>query len=74
MPALDLTEPGHLLAKLEHERLALTADNGNSYAAINGLRDAYHLREWVWHGRLEHDPVLQAAVMGSSGDVHVWNR
>ena len=44
--ALDLTEPKHLLGKLEHELQAFSADRGNSYAAVNALRDAYHLREW----------------------------
>jgi len=45
--ALDLTEPRHLLAKLLHEIDALTASPRNSYVAINALRDAYHLREWI---------------------------
>jgi hypothetical protein len=46
----------------------------NSYAAINALRDAYHLREWIWHGRLEKDPALQAAVMGAAGTEGDWNK
>jgi hypothetical protein len=74
MPALDLTEPVHLLAKLEHEIEALIADIGDSYAAINALRDAYHLREWIWHSRLEHDPALRTAIMGSSGAEDHWCR
>lgn len=49
------------------------ADTGNSYAAINALRDAYHLREWIWHDRLEHDTALQSAIMGSSGSESCWN-
>jgi hypothetical protein len=61
--ALDLTEPTHLLGKLEYENAILAADHGNSYAAINALRDGYHLHEWIWHGRLEHDPALQTAIM-----------
>jgi hypothetical protein len=72
--ALNLTAPAHLLAKLEHELATLSADRGNSYAAINALRDAYHLREWIWHDRLEHDPALQRAIMGGSGDESAWNR
>jgi hypothetical protein len=60
--ALNLTEPSHLLAKLSHEINLLTAEPRNSYAAINALRDAYHLREWIWHGRLKTDPVLQAQI------------
>jgi hypothetical protein len=56
--ALNLTEPRHLLAKLSHEIKLLAAEPRNSYAAINGLRDAYHLREWIWHGRLENDPPI----------------
>jgi hypothetical protein len=62
--ALDLTEPRHLLTKLSHEIDTLAADPRNSYAAINALRDAYHLREWVWHGRLEKNPALQAKIAG----------
>jgi hypothetical protein len=72
--ALDLTEPCHLLAKLEHEFEAVAADNSNSYAAINALRDAYHLREWVWHGRLENDRALQAMVMNVAGKEDDWNK
>jgi hypothetical protein len=71
--ALDLTEPKHLLAKLEHECRAVLADRGDRYAAINALRDAYHLREWIWHDRLETEPVLQAAVKGSVGTEQAWN-
>ena len=70
---LNLTEPGHLLRKLDLELQALTVDRSNSYAAINGLRDAYHLREWIWHDRLEHDPTLQAAIVGNSAKKGDWN-
>src|ERR1700738_2521143 len=73
MPVLNLTEPGHLLAKLEHELRALTGNHGNSYAAINALRDAYHLREWIWHDRLENDPGLQIAITGTNGNEADWN-
>ena len=69
---LNLTEPAHLLAKLEREVQALIADIGDGYAAIDAVRDAYHLREWVWRDRLEHDPVLQTAMMGSSGGGDRW--
>src|SRR5262245_57391488 len=72
--ALDLTEPAHLLAKLEHELTAVVADQGNSYAAINALRDAYHLREWIWHDRLEHDLARQASIMNVTGNEEAWNR
>jgi hypothetical protein len=71
--ALHLKEPADLLAKLEQESQSLTADHGNSYVAINALRDAYHLREWIWHGRLEHDLALQSAIMGGSGREDYWN-
>src|ERR1700684_1772659 len=46
--ALDLTEPKHLLAKLERECESVLVDRGDSYAAINALRDAFHLRGWIW--------------------------
>ena len=72
MPALDLTEPGHLLAKLEYECQALLADNGNSYAAVNALRDAYHLSDWIWASRLKRDSVLQVTMMGATGDRWAW--
>jgi hypothetical protein len=71
--ALDLTTPGHLLAKLEYDLKAVEADRGNSYAAIDALRDAYHLREWAWHGRLESDTALQIAIIGSASDEEAWN-
>jgi len=71
---LNLTEPSHLLTKLDHELRALAADHSNSYAAINALRDAYHLREWIWHDRIEHDPALQAAIVGTSAAKKDWER
>jgi hypothetical protein len=71
--ALDLTEPCHLLTKLSHEIGTLAADPRNSYAAINALRDAFHLREWIWHGRLENDLALQAEIMGAAGNETKWN-
>jgi hypothetical protein len=70
--ALDLTKPRHLLTKLSHEIDTLAADPRNSYAAINALRDAYHLREWIWHGRLENDTALQAEIMGAYGSESNW--
>jgi hypothetical protein len=73
--ALNLTEPRDLLAKLSHEIDLLTAEPRNSYAAMNALRDAYHLREWIWHSRLENDPTLQAAIMGgAAGSEADWNK
>jgi hypothetical protein len=72
--ALNLTEPRDLLAKLSHEIDLLTAEPRNSYAAMNALRDAYHLREWIWHSRLENDPALQAAIKGAAGDEAEWNK
>jgi len=71
--ALDFTEPKHLLGKLEHELQAFSADRGNSCAAINALRDAYHLREWIWHDRLEHDATLQLAIIGTTASEEDWN-
>jgi hypothetical protein len=70
--ALDLTEPKHLFAKLEHERQVLATDHRNSYAAINALRDASHLREWIWHDRLQRNVALQTEVMGNAGEESAW--
>jgi hypothetical protein len=70
---LNLTEPAHLLAKLKHEHQTFVANLNNSYAAINALRDAYHLREWIWNDRLKHDTALQTAIIQASGDVSRWN-
>jgi len=30
--------------------------------------------EWIWHGRLENDPTLQAEIMGASGSESEWNK
>ncbi|MGH9677451.1 MAG: hypothetical protein ACRD36_10150 [Candidatus Acidiferrum sp.] len=70
---MNLTHPGDLLKKLQHESALFTDEPSNSYAAINALRDAYHLREWVWKDRLESDPALQTKIMGTSGDEAAWN-
>ena len=72
--ALDVTEPRHLLAKLSRETDALTRFPRNSYVAINALRDAYHLREWIWKGRLKNDPELRAAIIGATGSEGDWIR
>jgi hypothetical protein len=72
--ALNLTEPRDLLAKLSHEIDLLTAEPRNSYGAMNALRDAYHLREWIWHSRLENDPTLQGAIMGAAGSEADWKK
>src|SRR4051794_35269273 len=69
----DLTKPSHLLEKLAHEMAKFGADLNDSYTAINALRDAYHLREWVWHNRLQPDPALQTEIMGKAGDTDNWN-
>jgi hypothetical protein len=74
VPVLNLTEPAHLLAKLKHEFETLAADHSNSYAAINAIRDAYHLRAWIWHERLKNDPVLQLAIMTKVGSECDWNK
>ena len=74
MPALYLTEPAHLLAKLKYEFETLAADHSNSYAAINAIRDAYHLREWIWQDRLKNEPELQLAIMGKVGEECDWNK
>jgi hypothetical protein len=66
--AINLTEPRDLLAKLLYEIDLLTAEPRNSYAAINALRDAYHLREWIWHGRLENDTALQTLITGERAE------
>lgn len=72
--AFDLTKPRHLLTKLEHELHVLLSDPDNSFAAINGVRDAYHLREWIWNDRLAWDEPLQLAVTGSPCTEDGWNR
>jgi hypothetical protein len=72
--ALNVTQPCHLLDKLLHEITVLSEEPRNSYAALNALRDAYHLREWIWHGRLENNAALQARIMGRAGSEADWNK
>jgi hypothetical protein len=36
---------------IRRDQLEKAAGTRNSYAAINALRDAFHLREWIWHTR-----------------------
>ena len=70
---LDLTEPVHLLAKLEHESTPFAGDPSNCYAVINALRDAYHLREWIWPDRFEHNQAIHFAIMGVPDAESDWN-
>jgi hypothetical protein len=53
--------------------LGLRAIATQPMVPINALRDAYHIREWIWHDRLEHDAALQAVVMGAAGTEESWN-
>jgi len=72
--ALDLAKPGDLLSKLDYEMTIVRADPTNSYALINALRDAYHLRQWIWHDRLKNNPGLQVRILGSAGETDcAWN-
>jgi hypothetical protein len=48
------------------------ADLNNSYATINALRDAYHLRDWVWQDRLQHHPALLTQIIGNAGRKTDW--
>ena len=59
--ALTLTTPAHLLHKLKYGLSRLYGDQMNSYVAIDVLRDAYHLREWLWHGKLQDNAAIQYA-------------
>jgi hypothetical protein len=63
--AFDLTKPSDLLEKLEHEMAQFGDDPNDSYAAINALRDAYHLRDWVWHDQER----LETWVIGIRGSI-----
>jgi hypothetical protein len=70
---LDVNSPRDMLNKLRFEIQQLIG-SANSYATINALRDAYHLREWTWHHRLERDSDLQAAVIGRTPiQENEWN-
>lgn len=71
--ALNVDTPHKLLKKLEHEIKALTADKNDGYAAINAVRDAYHLREWIWWDYLHGNVAMQTNVMGVAGGQEVWN-
>jgi hypothetical protein len=71
--ALNLKTPQDLFAKLEHEISNLNRNQMDSYAALNAVRDAYHLREWIWKARLDADTQLQTQIMGRSGSESDWN-
>jgi hypothetical protein len=71
--ALTVGAPKEFLEKLAHDVGRLKGDQNDAYAAIDGLHDAYHLREWIWHDRLSADAALQAAIMGNAGQESDWN-
>ena len=52
---------------------AFRGDVNDSYAAINALRDAYHLREWIWKDRLVGDAALQTQIVGNRVKEVGWN-
>jgi hypothetical protein len=47
--ALGLNTPTDLFKKFCYELDRLKTDHNDIYAALNAVRDAYHLREWIWH-------------------------
>jgi hypothetical protein len=71
--ALDLTEPAHLLTKLQHEFKAVAADHSNSCAAIthsatliicaSARMDMVVSRLFRTFGLAERRPALAYAVM-----------
>jgi hypothetical protein len=71
--ALNLKTPQDLFAKLEHELSNLQRNQLDTYGALNAVRDAYHLREWIWKARLDGDTQLQTQIMGRSGNESDWN-
>jgi hypothetical protein len=50
--ALGLNTPTDLFKKFCYELDRLKTDHNDIYAALN-VRDAYHLREWIWHSWIE---------------------
>lgn len=71
--ALNVDTPHALLDKLSVELKAVDADQKNAYVALNAARDAYHLREWIWHAHLDGNSAMQNSVMGKSGAECDWN-
>jgi hypothetical protein len=51
--ALGLNTPTDLFKKFCYELDRLKTDHNDIYAALNAVRDAYHLREWIWHSWIE---------------------
>jgi len=71
--ALNIDTPRALLDKLSVELKAVDADQKDAYAALNAARDAYHLREWIWHAHLDGNSAMQISVMGNNGAESDWN-
>jgi len=53
-----------LLEKFRREMARLDSDPYDGDAALNACRDGYHLADWIWHGKLEHDQAAQIAIGG----------
>lgn len=72
--ALNLDRASRLLEKLRAEVEAAKTDKSNAYPILDAVRDAYHLREWIWHDHLKGNAALQSAVIGTTGTVADWNK
>ena len=59
--------------KLVHEVDTLKLFQDDAYVAINAIREAYHLREWVWHDKIENNTNLQTVIVGQACDEHAFN-
>ena len=64
--ALGLNTPEQLFAKLEQELSAVNKDAKDVYSILNAVRDAYHLREWIWHSWMQDNPILLKEITGSN--------
>ncbi|MEQ8284285.1 hypothetical protein [Thalassospira sp.] len=68
--ALLVDSPIKLLEKLKYE--VSQKSSSNSFPELNAVRDAYHLREWIWHHYLEGQVVMQQQMMGIEGNQQDW--
>ena len=71
--ALNVNSPSDLLNKFKVELDSLANNPTDAYAALNAIRDGYHLREWIWHDILENDPAKKHAVAVTINSENDWN-
>jgi hypothetical protein len=61
--SFEIRTADDFLEKLREEHAAVAKSPTDSRHAINAALTAFHLSDWIWKDRLEHDPALKSLLL-----------